>query len=171
MTISLSEWPNEAQAAAMLGTSVKTIMRYADAGKIETQKRPRPGKKPENVCNPSDIERLMPKAHVMPAEVANGTAIARLPAEPAKTLDPAPVLAMIRAIATAIETERQIVQMPRLWLSLEEAAEYSGLSVHFLRDCIVEPEHYQPGQNLIGIRAGRRGSWRIQRASLEAFAG
>jgi len=155
----------------MLGTSVKTIIRYADAGKIETQKRPRPGKKPENVCNPRDIERLMPKAHVMPAESANGTAIARMSAEPAKTLDPDSVLAMIRAIATAIETERQIVQIPKLWLSLEEAAEYSGLAVRFLRDAIIAPENYREGENLIGIRAGRRGSWRIQRASLEAFEG
>lgn len=56
-TVSLSEWPNEAQAAAALGISAKTIIRYASAGKIETRKRQRPGKKPENVYNPQDLER------------------------------------------------------------------------------------------------------------------
>jgi len=175
MTISLAEWPNEAQAAAMLGTSVKTIIRYADAGRIETQKRPRPGKKPENVCNPRDIERLMPQAHVMPAEAVNGTAVARLPTEPSKALDPVPVLSIIRAIATAIETERKIVQMPKLWLSLDEAVEYSGLAKSDLlfvcRESFRAQEkcYEQPLPGTLVVRKSR--GWKIQRASLEAFQG
>jgi len=174
MTISLADWPNEAQAAALLGTSVKTIIRYADAGKIETQKRPRQGKKPENVCNPRDIEKLLPQAHVMP-EASNGTAITRMPAEPARALDPAPILAMIRAIATAIETERQIVQIPKLWLSLQEAAEYSGLTKSDLLFVCRESFRAQEkcaAQPLPGTLVVRKsGGWKIQRASLEAFAG
>jgi hypothetical protein len=50
MSSELSQWPTEAEAAAMLGTSMKKISRYAAKGLIEIRKRPRDGKKPENAA-------------------------------------------------------------------------------------------------------------------------
>src|SRR5690348_7977261 len=103
----MSEWPTESEAAALLGASVKTLHRYAAKGLIEIQKRPRPGKKPENVCNPRDIERLKPAAHVMPE-----SAPVRLPAVRETSL--APLLpsfgALIQTISTAIVTMQADVQ-------------------------------------------------------------
>lgn len=152
----------------MLGTSSKTVLRYAHAGKIEMRKRERRGLKPENVFNPADIQRLQPQAHVMPPEEPGTGELARS-TPPNGTASG--VLAIIRTIATAIEAERQIVQIPKHWLTLEEAAEVSGLRPSYLRDSCVEPEYYQEGRNLIGVRGGPHGALRIQRASLEAFAG
>jgi hypothetical protein len=161
--IDVSKWPSEAEAASMLGTSIKTIIRYAAAGKIETRKRPRPGKKPENVCNPRDIEKLLPTAHVMPVEAEDVTATIALrkSQSPNGNADGAALLAFIRTIATAIETERQIAQMPRLWLTLEEARSYSGRSRSWLlRMC-------REGR----LVAEKDGGWKIRRESLEGFEG
>jgi len=168
MSSELSKWPNEAQAAEMIGASTKTVLRYVQAGKIEMRKRARRGLKPENVFNPADLQRLLPPAHVMPSETPIETD--GLPA-PLKSASANGVLAIIRTIATAIETERQTVQMPKLWLTLEEAAEISGLRPSYLRDSCVDPEYYEEGRNLIGVRGGPHGALRIRRASLQAFAG
>jgi len=51
-------WPGEAQAASILGRSIKTLMRYAEQRKIEVRKRPIPGRKPMNIFNPRDLQRL-----------------------------------------------------------------------------------------------------------------
>jgi hypothetical protein len=53
-----SNWPDEAQAAALLGTSIKTVIRYAWQGKIEVKKRARVGRKPMNIFNPRDLRKL-----------------------------------------------------------------------------------------------------------------
>ncbi len=51
-----------------------------------------------------------------------------------------------------------------LWMSPEEAAEYSGLWKSFIM------EQVKKGK-INGRKIGPHGAWRIQRASLEAFAG
>jgi hypothetical protein len=161
----LSEWPTEAEAAAMLGTSVKTISRYASQGKIEILKRPRPGKKPENVCNPQDVEKLKPTAHVMPesglALVPNGNHPVRRASSEFVPLVPA-LGALIETISTAIQTMRTEPDgNGKLWLTIEEAQSYSGLCrKDLLRLC-------RDGK----LEARKSPGWRIRRASLEAFAG
>lgn len=175
----LNHWPTEAQAAAQLGVTVRSIGRYAEKGRIEIRKRQREGKKAENVCNPRDIEKLLPAAHVMPEEsvldppATKGTAIAQL--RPSLSGPPnlaSEFIALIHALAAALQADHAAAK-PRLalWLSLEEAASFSGLSVSYIRDSLVASHQYQEGQNLIGIRGGPRGAWRINRGSLEAFAG
>jgi excisionase family DNA binding protein len=168
---SLESWPTETEAAAQLGTSAKTIARYASQGKIEVRKRPRPGKKPENICNPRDVDRLRPVAHVMPDTGTQDDALSDEFVEGAKNVlalrpkpqpETAAFLDFIRTIATAIETQRRIVQMPTLWLTLKEAAELSGLSKNYLKRMIESTK-------LQAVR-DRRG-WRIRRAALEAFEG
>ncbi|MGH9639316.1 MAG: hypothetical protein ACRD3Y_04600, partial [Bryobacteraceae bacterium] len=61
----LSEWPTVEEAAARLGTSTRSIERRIEKGEIEAQKRPRAGKKPETVCHPRDVEKLLPPAPVV----------------------------------------------------------------------------------------------------------
>lgn len=159
---SLDNWPTEAEAAALLQTSVKTISRYAEAGKVELRKRPRAGKKPENVVNPRDIEKLLPAAHVMPEERPG--AVALRPKTQPQQPEAAAFFAFIQTITTAIETQRGIVQIAKPWLSLEDAAEATGLSAGYLRRQIADAK-------IVATYGGPRGAIRIQRASLEAFAG
>ncbi len=134
----LSEWPSESEAAALLRTSVKTINRYAAKGKIEIRKRPREGKKPENVCHPRDIEKLKPVAHVMPGTAeAAGTSVAIVPpAVPiGQTLLPlVPSFELlIRTISTAVADVQNIKNLnEKLVLTLKEASR-SGFSMAFLR--------------------------------------
>lgn len=166
--INLSEWPSESQAAEMLGTSVKTVLRYANDGKIEMRKRPRTGKKPENVFNPRDIEKLLPKAHVMPtgesadseewmnAPMGKLNGVARIPEQP---ITFAYVLSELLR-----RTTPPAIAPPRPWITLEEAAEMSGLSTSYLLRQVKEGK-------VEGVRGGPHGALRIRRASLEAFAG
>ena len=51
------DWPTKDEAAKAMGVSVKTLERMADAGKIEQQFRPRPGRSDVAVFNPKDVER------------------------------------------------------------------------------------------------------------------
>lgn len=163
MTVSLSEWPNEAQAAAALGISAKTIVRYAIAGKIETRKRPRPGKKPENVYNPHDLERLLPRAHVMPAapEAAHDST------EPksnglVRINDERFTFAYV--LQEILRRNAAPPAAPLPWITIEEAVASSGLSAGYLRRAIQE-------EKIEAVRGGPHGALRIRRASLEAFAG
>lgn len=163
MSKRMLDWPTEAEAAQILGTSVKTITRYGAKGLIEIRKRPREGKRPENVCNPRDVEKLKPAAHVMPAAsqalvpAVRETALAPLVPE---------FVSFIRTISTAIATMRTDVQngtIEKLWLNLDEAAAYSGLAKRDLLElCRMEDPP-------IDVR--KSGGWKIRRASLERFEG
>ncbi len=164
MAQSLADWPTIEEAAAQLNTSVRTMWRHAEARRVEMRKRPRPGKKPENVCNPRDVEKLMPAAHVMPPEKAGAeTGLARRVQNGA----PHPWQGALERIATILSAQQDgridtIGPTQQLWLSLKEASTLAGLSrKYLLRAC-------EEGR-LESVRDGRRR--RIRRASLEAFAG
>jgi hypothetical protein len=183
--MSESAWPTESEAALTLATSVKSIQRYAAKGLIEIRKRPRVGRKPENICNPQDVAKLFPAAHIMPPEpVANGSAPEGIVRRP--HVQPAPdFMTIIQTIATAMEAGREIVQTraPKLWMTLKEAVEYSGLARADLeRLCRMADEGR--GQVLAEAVALERGDlprhtlivrksngWKILRKSLEAFEG
>ncbi|MBV8895799.1 MAG: hypothetical protein JO051_04755, partial [Acidobacteriaceae bacterium] len=125
----LSEWLTIADAAAALLTSERSITRRIKTGEIEARHRPRPGRKPLTVCNPADIERLQPPAHVMPDYSSNAALVPaseRIPAGP--TLHD-----VIAAMATAAAARPTPKQETRPWISLTEAAAATGLPKHFLR--------------------------------------
>ena len=149
-------WPTQQEAADTLQISTKTIERYAQEGKIEMRKRPRPGRKAENVCNPTDIERLLPAAHVMPAQ---GQQIALRKAPPALLPDWDAALARISTMLTG---QKDTVEIHRkIWLTLEEAQAYSGRSrAWLLRLC-------RYGE----LIAEKDRGWKIRRGSLEQYNG
>lgn len=150
-------WPTIEEAAAQLGTSVRTIWRYAKEGAIQTKKRKRDGKKPENVCNPRDVERLMPaEVHVMPP---SGEAIMlRRQAKPGAK----PWEGALEVIATILTGQRDADRIAgKLWLTLDEATDYSGLC---RADLLTLCQHGK-----IGSR--KSGGWKIRRASLDDFSG
>lgn len=162
----MSEWLTESEAAAALGTSVKTISRYVAKGLIEVQKRPRPGKKPQNVCNRRDVEHLKPATHVMP----EAAALVRTTQDEAGAPSLAPLIpavaAFMQTISTAIGTIQTDFRSARalrekLWLTLEEGVAYSGLAKSDLRGLCRNGT----------LTARKSGGWKILRKSLEGFDG
>jgi excisionase family DNA binding protein len=130
----LSGWLTKAQAAERLAISERTLDRLGKKGP-ERRLRPRPGKKPEPVFNPVDVEAMAPKeeAHVVPyAAVSRGAGL------------PEPTLGVALAF-TAIEkvAERLAIRGPerwKPWMTIAEASEYSGLSESFLRRLVRESQ-------------------------------
>jgi hypothetical protein len=161
-------WPTIEEAAARLNTSVRTMWRHAEARRIEMRKRARPGKKPENICNPADIERLMPAAHVMPEESFEVVAINRPP--PSAPAMQQPWYGALETIATILTRQNDTgaidridgnrIDPDKLVLTLKEAAR-SGFSIAFLR------REVESGR-LKSFRDGR--TIKISRAALAAFA-
>lgn len=153
----LTTWLTKAEAAARLQTSTRTIERYISRGEIETRSRKRPGRKPEPVCNPDDVERLAPHAHVMPARSLAPLA----PRQPAAALAPATqapdALAMLAAFAQAMAAPRNGQPATR-FLTLEQASEASGLSQRFLRRAIASGD-------LPAVKDGR--AWKVRREDLD----
>lgn len=160
-----SDWPTLAETAAILGTSERTLLRWQETGKIEIRKRVREGKKPENVCNPRDLDALKPSAHIMPAESRElvrqeQTRPASSPA-PAFSLLPVEVIEPLVRFLEAAATAKAEEAAP--FLTLKEAAAYSHLGTSFLRRAVQR-------KILAGGRYGPHGSLRIGRASLDELA-
>lgn len=157
----ISNWPTEAEAAKMLKTSVRTIQRYAERGKIEVRKREREGVKPVNVCNPRDVEKLLPQAHVMldaEEDPPEATAVGRV--------SPAGQQALTFGYLLQELLRRTAPQLPPPapppWITLEEAVELTRFSPWFIRRQI-------KAGKIEAHRAGHHGALLIRRSSLEAF--
>lgn len=157
----LAEWLTIPEAAARATTSTRSIERRIASGEIETRKRPRPGKKPETVCHPRDIEKLLPPAHVMLGHVAP-TAFATRPAPSGSRVPWEAALEKIATILSAKNSSEAIGAIPgsssgKLWLTLDEAAERYDLGRSALRR--------------LAKRVGPRGALRICRQTLEDYRG
>src|SRR3954470_2205971 len=178
--IDLSTWPTLKEAAAILRTSVRSIWRENERGELEMQKRPRPGKKPENVVRPEDLEKLKPQPYPvrklppMPQSFYRMAGMMQDPPEPELTGERFDrFIASLEAIgqrAFPAPAEPAIARpepptVPlhlKLNLTIEEAAAYSGYSEHVLRQAIA-------AGTVKASRGGPRRSLIIRRASLESF--
>jgi excisionase family DNA binding protein len=146
-------WLTKLEAMAMLGVSERTIETWIGEQRLGSRPEPRPGKRPLTMVDGDDVERIRAER--------NKGAIIRTP--PASTeIDPVPpapgdqVLALaLRMIGPALERER-----PKEWLTVEEAAEYSGLPEAFLLRAA------RRGRVIaLDVGKGRR-DWRILREDL-----
>jgi hypothetical protein len=155
LTTKVEEWPTLEATAAKLGASIRTIWRYTKEGAIQTRKRARPGKKPEIVCNPVDVERLMPPESHAITEAGQSLTLKRAGRKPAASWEGA-----LETIASIMTAQRESVAIgAKLWLSLEEASVYSGRTTAWLlRAC-------QTGT----LVAEKDGGWKIMRESLDAY--
>jgi hypothetical protein len=152
--LSLADWPTIPEAAAKVGASQRTIERRIAAGEIETRTRPRPGKRPETVCHPRDIDKLLPPAHVMPTNGSTALQVRRTEIGP--TFDAA-VERIASILTSSRDTGGNVAITEKLWLTLDEAAELSGLGYSVLKG-LAKP-------------VGPHGALRVQRKALEAFNG
>lgn len=161
----LTEWPTEEQAAALLGVARKTIMRYIADKKIEAKKRARPGRKAENVCNPVDVGKfLAPEPHIMPQISATLAELAERAKRPPPSIEGLfqSIMGMMenRMIAAAAPPPPE--QEAKLWLSVPEAAAFTGLSEAYLRRIVKNGP-------LVSCRGGKNGARVISRSSLYAL--
>jgi len=159
-----------------LGRSIKTVERLVAAGELDSKLIAREGRKPERVYSASDIERLkrenMRRRERRLATIPSNRQIsAPPPATASVAISPDSLTALREAMSQLVLQRSAVPISQKLWLTLQEAAEYSGLSQTYLRESCIRPGDYREGENLIGVRGGPHGALRIQRASLDAFSG
>jgi excisionase family DNA binding protein len=161
--IDYSTWLTKQQAADAIGVSQKGIERLAKARKLQQYLWRRPsGGQPIKVYAPDDVERLAhqkqpEKEFLVPPAAAGTNGHAEL-APVGKTMNAQAFLAaLISTIQQAAETQSRHVET--LFLTIPEAAQYTGLSQAFIR------RQCQSGE-LIAIKDG---GWKIHRTRLEAL--
>ena len=173
-TIDLSTWVTKQQAADQLGVSTKAIERFTAAGKLEQRFRRQAGSPDVAVYFPDDVADLAATRRaagsagfLVPgrAEIpANGNGHGSSLEPRALSLQPSVVPSSGQDLLTAIVTAAlQIVsetsQTPALFLTLAQAAAYSGLTQAYLRRKCVDGT----------LPAIRDPGWRIRRKDLEAL--
>lgn len=154
----VDDWLTKQQAAQVLGLAEKSLDRMATRGEIQKAMRKRPGLPPQAVFHPGDVDRAKAereKPFVMPS----GTTSTSVPV----LSNSAAMPAVIQAIS-GIKQRSDGVRLPeRLYLTIEEAAEFTGLGVGYIRKQIRE------GKITPRRGAGPRGADVLRRADLEGL--
>lgn len=154
-----SAWLTKSEAAAALNIGEKTIERYAAKGKIQQSWRRVEGRRPIAVYNPADIEALKAEhfqaEFVMPEE-KNGLAVQTQRQQPGNGKPSMDMERFFGAMAAAVQIP---ARKEKLFLTLEEAAEFSGLPQAYLTRAIKSGE----------LPAIKSGKVFIRRRDLEKF--
>lgn len=151
-------WPTKAQLSKETGISERTLDRMVSKGELQQGYRQMPGRRPIALINPADAQKLRdsamkPSAFLMQDE------------NPPTLTHSDKSLALVKrssttdALTTAIQQAVQSAQMQatRLFLTLDEASEYSGLPKAYLSRALASGE-------LPGLKAN---GWRIRRRDLD----
>jgi excisionase family DNA binding protein len=155
-----SKWLTKQQAADVIGVSTKTVEQLARPRKsqpalIQQAERRRPGKPSIVVYHPDDVERVRAERN------PDAAPFVMPPAPPDEAAQTEVVLAS-QNFQTPLEVLLRSMQRPaspRLFMTVEEAADYSGLPRGYLRGLIKEGK--------LGMKTGS--GWRIRRADLETL--
>lgn len=156
--VDVNDWPTKQEAAAQLDVSGKSIDDLLKQGRLKKRIR-RGGGPPIVVVDPATIEecRQAPGTSVTLARIGDHR-LARTRSGIAPSGLEAAFLAFLQSKipSTLVPVER------RIFLTMAESAEYSGLPVAFLRRLIASGK----------LKALRTGSgWRVSRAELEKSSG
>ena len=150
-TPSTEQWVPKAKAAEMLGVSTREIERKAAAGRIRTQKVRLPGDKNDKaVYAVGDITTVKDQREAAALQLTVG------PGQAAPHALPSVVAAL-----TAVLQQTAPPRVERAWLTLDEAATYSGLPASEIARLIRERQVYAMGRGHV--------TWRIQRESLDEW--
>ena len=169
MSPDLALWPTKYEVMDQLNLSLSQINNLIKSKGWEVRMRKRPGLPPMGVLNPNDVQkevefRTVVQPHVMPDPPAGngkGSVGGVQSSSPATTqflqilercLEHVSQLGQLQLPAPAAAPLAPVVE--KLYLSIAEAAEYSGLPKGFLQQIAAD----------IGFRIGR--SWRIPREAL-----
>jgi hypothetical protein len=173
-----AEWLSKRDAARLLGVGERQIERQAAAGKIRTRREPR---QPHQTAAPvlfsrEDVEAIKagtpnyyPVVEKRPAAGSNdagAVASGEPETQESKAILPAAPAAPAGA---ALERLAQLLAAPpappaKPWLSISEAAAFSGLPAAFLRR---HAPDLAPIGYAVDVSRGGRPRWRILRAALE----
>lgn len=146
-----STWLTKAQAAEAIGVSTKTIEKFADDGKLQQTEWKRPEGGPRIVVyHPRDVERLRKErnpdapAFVLPmltddkpASSSKAVAVRRQQPSPEQFIQ---ILAAAvgASQSTSQTSQKQVRLAERLYLTVDQAAEYTGLGVSYIRRQVAE---------------------------------
>lgn len=173
-----STWLTKQQAADAIGVSTKQIERWAQEKRLQAARWKRPEGGPAIVVyHPDDVERIAKErnpaaqAFVMPAgaddgQADKGTAVAVRQPSPEQFIQ-ALVSAMSQTsqngVSQTSQTHPGVRLAERLFMTVAEAAEYTGLGVRHIRKQIEDGKL----KSLKG--AGPRGADVLRRADLESL--
>lgn len=166
-----STWLTKQQAADAIGVSTKTVEKFADDGKLQKSEWKRPEGGPAIVVyHPRDVERLRKErnpdaqAFVLPTadeKPASDTSKAVAMRQPSPEQFMQALAAAVGATSQNSQKRTEVRLAERLYLTVWEAAEYTGLGVGYLRGRIAE------GRLELVKGAGPRGADVIRRSDLE----
>jgi len=154
-----SDWLTKAETAQRLQCSAKTIERLARAGRIQQKQRTIPGRsRPLPIYNPQDIERLeseLLSPQAFPVDEVEADPEAQPSRLPVKRQEAATMA--VNLFQHLAEAQTQVRTAEKLYLTLIEAAELSGLPKSYLLRLIKAEK----------LPAFKFGGWRIRRRDLE----
>jgi excisionase family DNA binding protein len=144
-----STWLTKQQAAETIGVSTKQIERWAQDNRLQAARWKRPEGGPAIVVyHPGDVERIArernPDAEpfVLPAAADEKPATNGMQAIAVRQTSAEQFLQALAAAAASVsqtsETRLGVRLAERLYLTIGEAAEYTGLGVGYLRRQIAE---------------------------------
>jgi hypothetical protein len=149
--LDLSSWPSKPEAAKLLGIGERTLDRMVKLkGYPEVRMRPRDGRKPEPVVHPEDVKFMLAGRRVttvMPANSSPSGALA------VRSSEPPDLVRALEALATISDGR----PADALWLTLKQAAQYSGLSMALLQRLAVAGR----------VLSVKDNGWKFQRAALD----
>lgn len=159
-----STWLTKQQAADAIGVSTKHVERLANEKQLQHARWKRPeGGAWFSVYHPEDVARIASQrnpgaAFVMP----DGDTAAKQATTAIATRQPAPeqfMQALVAAVSGMSRTSQNGVRTSeRLFLTIPEAADFSGLPQSYLRALMKE-------EKLPALKTG--GGWRIRQADLK----
>jgi hypothetical protein len=138
--MSTAEWPTKQEAANALGVSTKTLEKYVQDGKLRQSMQNRINLPPRAVIDPDTLARMI-------SERSSLVRVER-PQTPSQ-INPEKFLEAI--------SEPRVTWPVPLWLNEEQAVQYSGLGVGFLRSAVQ------------WRKIGPRGSLVCRRADLDSL--
>lgn len=153
-----AEWLTRPEALRALEKSQSTLERLVAAGDIQTKQQEVEGRKPMTLYQRGDVERIA---------AAPRRAVARIPNNVTPEL--------VRALVERTAAPAAVPITEKLWLSLDEAVEYSGLArsdLAKLCQISLREQAAWRAERLPGTLVVRKsGGWKILRRSLEEFEG
>jgi hypothetical protein len=184
------DWLPREEVVRILGISKSTIERMVLSRKLRSKTTPRPGRKPERLYKAEDVrsikgdkeereqqaleslQRLSQQRKEAADERAEHNVVKDAVRTTVKNLTPAggngfhasKFQDLLMRSLGAKGGPLQADGTTQFWLSVEEAAILSGLSPSYLMGIV------ETGK-VAAVKGGPHGAWRIQRKSLEAFAG
>jgi excisionase family DNA binding protein len=151
------EWQTKAEVRSQTGISERTLERKIQAGELRREFRNVPERKPIAILHPEDVKKLTDKTltPIPMKKAANG---AKANGVNNGGMVPHTGKPDLAALLAALSPSRPTVK-DRLYLTIPEASDYSGLPQSFLRAKV----------HTKALPALKAGGWRIKRSDLERF--